>query len=235
MVHHLEGTVERIRYVSAETHWTVAVVRSDGAAWPSTVVGQLPGLTEGMPARFEGTWVDDPKWGRQLRADRFVEVVPTTAKGLTAYLASGFIVGVGPKMAERIVDTFGEDTLEVISGSPERLREVSGLGAKRCAAIVDAFKERQRTQQAMLFLFDLGLTSGLANRIYKRYGDQVVTLVRQNPFRLAEEVHGVGFHRADEVARAMGIAGDHPGRLRAGVMHVVTVARGDGHCFMVRS
>ncbi|MDP6943180.1 MAG: AAA family ATPase, partial [Myxococcota bacterium] len=234
MVDQLEGIVARIRYVHADSHWTVATVRSEGAAWTSTVVGELPGLAEGMEVRLEGDWVDDPRWGRQLRASRFVEVVPSSPQGIERYLAS-VIEGIGPKTAERIVASFGVETLTVISETPERLREVQGLGAKRCESIVASIQGRQRTQEAMLFLFGLGLTSGLANRIYKRYGQDVVALLRQNPYRLAEEVHGVGFHRADEVARGMGIAGDHPGRLRAGVMHILAAARGDGHCFMVRS
>jgi exodeoxyribonuclease V alpha subunit len=235
MVDQLEGTVARIRYVHANSHWTVATVRSEGAAWTSTVVGEMPGIAEGMKVRCDGDWVDDPKWGRQLRTRRFVEVLPTSVKGIEGYLASGFIEGIGPKTAERIVEAFGTDTLEVIAEAPERLKEVKGLGKKRSAAIVDALRGRNLTQESMLFLFDLGLTSGLANRIFRRYGDAVIALVRQNPYRLAEEVHGVGFHRSDEVARAMGISGDHPGRIRAGVVHVLTTARGDGHCFLVRS
>ena len=235
MVDQLEGTVARIRYVHADSHWTVATIRSEGAAWTSTVVGEMPGIDEGMRVRCEGTWVDDPRWGRQLRASRFMEIVPTSPKGIEAYLASGFIEGVGPKTAERIVAMFGTETLTIITETPDRLREVKGLGAKRCSAIATAVQGRHRTQEAMLFLYDLGLTSNLANRIYRRYGDEVVALVRQNPFRLAEEVHGVGFHRADDVARAMGIAGNHHGRLRAGVMHILSSARGEGHCFLLRS
>ncbi|MGB0588351.1 MAG: ATP-dependent RecD-like DNA helicase [Myxococcota bacterium] len=235
MVDQLEGTVARIRYVHADSHWTVATVRSEGAAWTSTVVGDMPGLAEGMKVRCEGDWVDDPKWGRQLRTKRFVEVLPTSVKGIEGYLASGFIEGIGPKTAERIVAAFGTDTLEVIAKAPERLKEIKGLGKKRSSAIVDAVHGRSRTQESMLFLFDLGMTSGLANRIFRRYGDNVISLVRQNPYRLAEEVHGVGFLRSDEVARAMGISGDHPGRIRAGVVHILTMARSDGHCFLVRS
>ena len=131
MVDQLEGTVARIRYVHADSHWTVATVRSEGAAWTSTVVGQMPGLAEGMRVRCDGEWVDDPRWGRQLRASRFVEVVPTTPKGIEGYLSSGFIEGVGPKTAERIVASFGTETLKVIETAPERLREVKGLGTKR--------------------------------------------------------------------------------------------------------
>ena len=235
MVDQLEGTVARIRYVHADSHWTIATVRSEGAAWTSTIVGDMPGLAEGMKVRCEGEWVDDPKWGRQLRTQRFIEVLPTSPKGIEAYLASGFIDGVGPKTAERIVEAFGTDTLEIISKTPERLKEVKGLGKKRSGAIQEALQGRSRTQESMLFLFDLGLTSGLANRIFKRYGDGVIALVRQNPYRLAEEVHGVGFHRSDEVARAMGIEGDHPGRIRAGIIHILASARSEGHCFLTRS
>ena len=230
----LEGTVDRIRFSNAENHWSVVDVVVDGSAWPSTVVGELPGLVLGMRVRAEGEWVDDPRWGRQFRAERCTELVPATARGIEAYLASGFIRGIGGAIAKRIVERFGADTIEVIKGEPSRLSEVKGLGAKRVAGIVDAFKQRHEAQEALIFLYDLGITSGLARKIYGRYGADTVALVRRNPYRLAEEVHGIGFHKADQVAAGLKIDRDHPARLRAATHHVLVEARGEGHCFMVR-
>lgn len=235
MVDELEGTVDRIRYVSDETNWTVATIKADGAAWPATVVGHLPGLAEGMRVRAEGSWVQDPRWGRQLRAERYVEIVPASKRGIRAYLSSGFIDGVGEGMAARIVAAFGEETFDVIRDAPERLREVKGLGAKRVTRIVEAFRERHAAQEALVYLYDLGITPGLANRIYKRYGDETIGVVKRNPYRLAEEMHGIGFLKADHVAREMDIGHDHPARVRAGAWHVASHARDAGHCFMLRS
>ena len=230
----LEGIVDRIRFVNEQNHWTVAEVRVDGRAWPDSLVGELPGLVEGMRVRADGEWVDDPRWGRQFRAERAVEIVPSTARGIEGYLASGFIKGIGPKIAARIVEAFGADTIDVIRGEPERLSSVPGLGRGRIAQIVTAFRERHAAQEALIFLHGLAIPAGLAKKIYQRYGADTVALVRRNPYRLTEEVHGIGFRKADQVAAGLDIQHDHPARLRAALHHVLSEARGDGHCFMVR-
>ena len=232
MVEQLEGTVARIRYTNPESHWTVASLEIEGAFAPITIVGALPALADGMKVRLDGAWVNDPRWGKQFKAERFVELIPATRDGITAYLSSGFIRGVGPKMAERIVDAFGEETLNVIMESPQRLSAVAGLGAKKVRAIEEAFRERRGAQEALVFLYGLGLTPGLASRIVKRYGDQSIALVRSNPYRLAEEVDGVGFLKADQVARGLEIAVEDPDRLRAGGVHILQAARSEGHCFL---
>lgn len=232
MPEQLEGTVERVRFYNEATHWTVATLRAGGR--PTAVVGLLPGLAEGMEVRLDGAWVEDSRYGRQFKAASYQEIIPATKEGLSAYLASGFIKGIGAKMARRIVEHFGEDTLDIISQDPERLREVSGLGAKRVETIIAAFKERRGAQEALIFLFGLGITAGLANKIYQRYGDDTMRLVRTNPYRLAEEVHGIGFHKADQVAAGLQIRRDHPARTRAGVYHLLLEARGEGHCFLPR-
>lgn len=232
MVEQLEGTVARIRFSNPESHWTVASLEVEGSFAPVTIVGTLPVLAEGMHIRLDGDWVDDPRWGKQFKAEAFVELIPATPEGMAAYLSSGFIRGVGPKMAERIVDCFGEETLRIISERPERLSAVPGLGAKKIRAIKDAFAERRGAQEALVFLYGLGLTPGLANRIFRRYGDQAIALVRSNPYRLAEEVDGVGFLKADQVARGLEISVNDPERLRAGGIHILQSARSDGHCFL---
>jgi len=230
----LDGVVDRIRFAQEGSPFKVASLKTPGAAMPVTIVGQLPGLVEGMQVRLTGDWVDDHRYGRQFRAQTYVELVPATTEGLSAYLSSGFIQGIGPKLAKRIVAAFGEDTLEVISKSPERLSEVDGLGKKRRATLVKALKERRGAQEALVFLYGLGITPGLANRIYQKYGDGTVSIVRQNPYRVAEEVHGVGFAKADQVARGLQIGHDAPERIRAGVHHILLTARGEGHCFLPR-
>ncbi len=231
----LDGLVDRIRFTSPDgTHFTVASLKTSTSAMPVTVVGQLPGFTEGMQVRLTGDWVEDHRYGRQFRAQTYVELVPSTPDGLKAYLSSGFIPGIGPKIAARIVAIFGAETLDVITGDPDRLSEVAGLGEKRRASVIKAIKERRGAQEALVFLYGLGITPGLANRIYQKYGDATVTVIRQNPYRAAEEVHGVGFAKADQVARGLQIEHSAPERIRAGVYHTLLAARGEGHCFLPR-
>lgn len=230
----LDGVVDRIRFSQEGTHFTVASLRTPKVSMPVTIVGQMPGLQEGMQVRLTGDWVDDHRYGRQFRTQTYVELVPATLDGLKSYMSSGFIPGIGPKIASRIVDAFGDQTLEIISKNPDRLSEVDGLGTKRRDTIVKALQERRGAQEALVFLYGLGITPGLANRIYQRYGDSTVSVIRSNPYRAAEEVHGVGFSKADQVARGLDIQHDAPERIRAGVYHVLLTARGEGHCYLPR-
>jgi len=226
----LEGTVEHVRFQNPESFWTIAVVRPAGHSQdPFTIVGALPGLAQGMVVRVDGRWEESSKFGRQFKAERYTEIIPATAAGLKAYLASAGIKGIADKTAARIVETFGSDTMDVIMNSPERLTEVPKLGDTRAKAIVQAFTERRGAQDALVFLLGLGIGRGYAMRILKRYGDDTVRIVRQNPYKLAQDVHGIGFVKADQVAHGMAIADDHPERLKAGLLHVLREARGEGH------
>lgn len=231
----LVGTVDRLRFSNPDTFWTVASVRADDYAQPVTAVGTLPGLVEGMRVRLHGAWQDDRKWGRQFRAERYMELVPATAEGLEGYLASGFIGGIGPALAGRIVEHLGPQALDIIAQDPARLREIPGLGPKRIQTITTTMRQRRGAQEALVFLMGLRIPPGLANRIYKTYRDSTVAVVRSNPYRLAEEVRGVGFLKADQVARGLQIGPDHPARIRAGVYHTLLEARGEGHCFLPRT
>ncbi len=228
----IEGKVQRIRYSDGDTFWTIATVGVVGGE--VTIVGTMPGLQAGMNVRCDGRVDNHAKYGKQFRVERWVELVPATKKGLTSYLASGFVAGIGPSFAKRIVEHFGTETLAIIRDTPERLAEVPGIGKKRSVKIVSALQERRGPQEALIFLMGLGMTRGMAMRIYRRYGDDSVSLVRREPFKLAEDVHGIGFHRADQVARGLNIAHDALGRLRAGVYHCLRVARDDGHSFLWR-
>jgi exodeoxyribonuclease V alpha subunit len=225
----LDGTVGRIRFHSAESFWTIAALATARQFQPLTIVGTMPGLAEGMRVSLTGRWEENPRFGRQFKVERWHEIVPATRAGLEGYLASGFIPGVGPKLAARIVERFGADALDVVMAHPERLAEVPGLGPKRAKDVVAAVRERRGAQDAMVFLLGLGIPRGLAVRIYKRYGDEAGRLVRENPYRLVIDVHGIGFVKADQVARGLQIAADHPERLAAGVVHVIREARSSGH------
>lgn len=223
----VEGVVQAIRFMNPENFWTVAAVRTPEG--DVTLVGALPGLAEGMTVRAEGRWEDNPKFGRRFKTDRYTEIVPATKEGLARYLSSGFVPGIGEKLAQRLVDAFGAETIEVILNDPLRLAEVKGLGKQRASALQDAFKERRGAQDALVFLMGLEIPRGLALRILKRYGDETVAAVRHNPYKLAQEVHGIGFIKADQVARGLKIPLDHPERIAAGLVHALREARDEGH------
>lgn len=229
----LEGLVHTIRFSNPETFWTVASLRTPKGE--VALIGTLPGIAEGMNVRVEGRWEESPRFGRQYKAERYTEIVPATLEGLERYLASGFIAGIGEKLAQRIVERFGVETIPIILNEPEKLEAVSGLGKKRAQALADAFRERRGPQDALVFLLGLGIPKGLALRILKRYGDDTVAAVRKNPFKLAQEVHGIGFIKADQVARGLDIQKDHPERIRAGLVHILREARDEGHVRLPRT
>lgn len=234
MVEEISGQVSAIRFRSEESHFVVASLRMDGRLDPVPLVGVLPGLAQGMRVKCTGDWDKNAKFGRQFRAISFLEIVPVTAEGIEAYLASGFIPGIGAKMAARVVAAFGTESLAVIAQEPKRLAEIKGLGKQRCQDIAEAFRERRAAQEAFVFLYGLGLTPNMAQRVYQRYGDDAIRVIKGNPYRLSEDVHNVGFHRADKVARSMGIDHTHPLRMAAGLIHTLTLSTRDGHCFLPR-
>jgi len=235
MQEQMEGQVLNIRFSSEETHFVVATLRRDGHLQPTVLVGVLPGIAKGMRVRCNGQWDHNPKFGRQFRAESYMEIVPATPEGIEAYLASGFIPGIGEKMAERIVARFGDEALKVIADDPKQLATIPGLGKKRCEQIAVAFKERRAAQEVMVFLYGLGLTPVMAQKIYRRYADDAIRLIKENPYRLAEDIHSIGFGRADRVARSMGIDHTHPLRMVAGCIHALKEASSDGHCFLPRT
>jgi exodeoxyribonuclease V alpha subunit len=178
--------------------------------------------------------VHHPKFGQQLQVDTFVHVIPSTLAGIRGLLASGRIRGIGPKMAERIVDRFKLATLEVIEQDPDRLLEVSGIGPKTLKRIKESWVKHRGIQQIMVFLTGHGVTPGIAVKVYNRYGASGLEVVRSNPYRLAEEVFGVGFRTADTIGQKLGIAEDAPERLEAGLLFVLEEATGNGHVFLPR-
>jgi exodeoxyribonuclease V alpha subunit len=228
----LEAILERITYHNDENGYTVARVTPRGKNYLVTIVGKLLGLQVGESLELEGRWVDHPEHGRQFEVERYRSVLPATVEGIRRYLGSGLIKGVGPVTAKRIAETFGAYTLEVIDNQPLRLREVPGLGPKRVERIIRAWEEQQQIKAIMLFLQELQITPGLAVRIYKQYGEQSLSIVRTTPYRLADEVYGIGFLTADRIAQAQGIPHDAPQRLGAGLRYTLSQASEDGHCYL---
>lgn len=236
----LEGTVDHVVYSNDETHYAVAHVRPiQGKDLPLfldtvTVVGTIPAVAPGQDLRLEGDWVTDPRYGRQFKVRSFELRVPATVEGIEAYLASGLIKGVGPVMARRMVETFGEQTLAVIATEPERLLEVDGIGEARVREIRSSFEAHASVQAVMVTLHSVGISSAYASRIVRTYGDRAVEIVRHDPYRLADDVIGIGFKIADAIASRVGIDRHSPRRAEAGIVYVLSRMTEDGHLFCER-
>jgi exodeoxyribonuclease V alpha subunit len=225
----LDGTVERFVYRDENSHFTVARFTVDGEAIAATVVGELVNVTPGVPLRLHGQWITDRKWGRQFRVNTYQLKTPETLVGIERVIGSGIIPGIGPELARRMVEKFGMDTLEVIAHQPERLTEVSGIGAARAATIAEVWAAQRHVQDVMVFLRGHGVAPGFAARIVKRYGKDAINVVRENPYRLAREVWGIGFRTADSIAQKLGIPRDADSRVEAGLLHTLDDNLEDGH------
>jgi exodeoxyribonuclease V alpha subunit len=229
----LDVVLERITYANEETGYTIARVATDRSGNDLlTVVGALLGVQPGESLRLVGRWGSHPKYGRQFEVHSFTTVLPATVQGIERYLGSGLIKGIGPKMAGRIVGHFGAETLRVIEQEPGRLVEVAGLGPKRTAMIGAAWEEQKAIKEVMVFLQGVGVSTSLAVRIYKKYGDASISVVRNEPYRLAADVWGIGFKTADTIAQAVGIPHDSPQRVRAGIQYTLSQAADGGHCYL---
>ncbi len=240
----LSGSIERVTYYNPENGYSVLRLRPDqrvAAANTSrdtgvvTVTGNLPELSAGETVRLQGKWVNHPKHGLQFEVERCEQTLPATAAGIRRYLGSGLVKGIGPRLAERIVDHFGSQTLEVIEHHPERLREVPDIGPRRSGLIAAAWQEQKQVKEIMLFLHSHGVSTNLAIKIYKQYGDQAMEIVQSDPYRLAQDIYGVGFKTADRIAQALGLPADHPTRLEAGIVYVIQQAANDGHVYLPKS
>ena len=228
----LEAVLERITYANQDTGYTVARVATNRSSDLLTVVGPLLGAQPGESLRLQGRWTSHPQYGRQFQVETYTTVLPATIQGIRRYLGSGLIKGIGPKMAERIVDHFGQATLEVIEQAPGRLVEVPGLGPKRTAMITAAWEEQQAIKEMMVFLQGVGVSTSLGVRIYKTYRDDAIEVVRREPYRLAADVWGIGFKTADTIAQRLGIPHDSPQRVKAGLQFALSQAAEDGHCYL---
>jgi exodeoxyribonuclease V alpha subunit len=227
----LQGTIGRITYQHPETHYTVARIEIDGAS-AVTVVGVLFPVSEGEEIKVTGIWKNHPRYGLQFQVEHWEKIDPATIEGIEKYLGSGLIKGIGPNYAKRLVSAFGLDTLRVLSEEPLRILEVDGIGEVRARRIMQAWQEQRGMQDVMVFLQGHGVGASMALRIYRVFGPETVARVRENPYALAQEVHGIGFLLADRIANRIGINGDFPLRVYAGVLHVLREFAEQGHCFV---
>ena len=230
----LQGTIEKVVYSGGDGAFTVARLKLDQRHELLTVVGSLVGVPAGAVLRVSGRFETTTRFGEQFRVSRYTEVAPQTVEGLRRYLGSGLIKGIGPEFAGRIVDRFGIETLEILDRDPARISEVPGIGPTRARAIRSAWNAQREVRKVMVFLQGYGVSPAFAARIYKRYGAAAIARVRENPYRLAFDVWGIGFLSADKLAAALGIAPDAPARAEAGVRHVLEEEAGNGHVFVAR-
>jgi exodeoxyribonuclease V alpha subunit len=234
----LTGEIERITYESEATGFRVlrlgSLEGSAAARGTVTVVGMLPPVGSGTRVRITGDFRLDPKHGEQFRADTLVTLAPETLVGLERYLGSGLIPGIGPAFAKRIVSAFGMDSLTMLDNEPERLRLIPGIGERRVEEVKKAWASQRAISNVMMLLQTHGASPALAARIYKHYGDSAARVVQESPYRLAMEVRGIGFKTADRIAKSLGIAGDHPERVQAGVLHELNGLADQGHVLFPR-
>ena len=230
-VSELEGQIERITYTNEETGYTVARIRATGYSEPITAVGKLIAPSPGELLKMEGAWMDHPKFGRQFKVTRYRTVVPSSIEGIRRYLGSGLIKGIGPVMASRIVEEFGEKTLEVIDNRIEELEKVGGIGPERVAMIRRAWEEQKDIREVMIFLQGHGVSSAFATKIFKRYGHKAVSILKRNPYALATDIFGIGFQTADRIAEKLGFEKSAPVRAEAGILYVLAQLSDDGHVY----
>ena len=227
-----EGVVEKISYRNDENGFTVAQVKLESGE-RLAAVGAMPMLLAGERAAFEGELVEHREYGRQIRVSWVESIRPESLDGIEKYLASGMIRGVGPATARLIVESFGPRTLDVLESEPQRLTEVPGIGEKRAAMIAASFLEHNQMRGAMMFLQKYGLTPAMAARVYRAYGERTESVARENPYRLADEVEGVGFKTADRMALAMGFSLSSEFRLQSGLRYALNeAANASGHMYL---
>ena len=228
----LRCVVERITFQS--DGYSVLKCSAKGYSDLVTVVGMMPDAHVGSVLTLGGWWKIDSKYGRQFQVVTFEETLPATVYGIEKYLGSGLIKGIGPKYAKLIVNTFGADTLEVIETEPERLLEVPGIGEKRVERIRQGWTDQKEIKNIMLFLQGHDVSTAHATRIYKHYGAESIDVVRENPYRLADDIWGIGFKTADTIASKLGFEKTAYARLRGGLMYTLNRLAEDGHCYALR-
>ena len=231
---HLRCVVERITYQNAENGYSVIKCRAKGFSDLVAVVGSMPDVHVGSVLELGGSWRVDAKYGRQFSMETFEETLPATVFGIEKYLGSGLIKGIGPKYAKKIVQEFGKDTLEVIETDPDRLNSIPGIGRVRVEKIRQSWQEQKEIKNIMLFLQSHDVSTSHATKIYKQYGNDSIGIVQENPYRLADDIWGIGFRTADTIAEKMGFGHERYARLRSGILYTLNHLSDDGHCYATR-
>lgn len=229
----LRCVVERIIFQNEENGYTVVKCKAKGYHELVTVVGLMPSMAVGSVLSLQGSWKNDGKYGPQFTVHSFEEILPVTTYGIEKYLGSGLIKGIGPIFAKKIVNTFGIETLEIIESDADRLFEIHGLGKTRVERVKKSWQEQKEIKNIMLFLQSYGVSTNHATKIFKTYGTDSINVVKENPYRLADNIWGIGFKTADTIAEKLGVAKDAAIRLRSGLLYSLNKLSEDGHCYAV--
>lgn len=228
----LSGIVERITYSNEETGYSIIKIRSKGYRELVTLVGNISSINIGAIIEAKGRWRINPKYGRQFEVNEWVEKLPANIYGIEKYLGSGLIKGIGPVYAKKIVNQFKENTIKVIDGEPDRLLEINGIGKKRVELIKKAWIEQKEIKNIMMFLQSNGVSTALGYKIYKAYKDESIKIIKENPYKLVDDIHGIGFKTADTLAEKLGINKESYKRCRAGIFYVLSKLAEEGHCYL---
>ena len=226
----LNGIVESIVFKSSDTGYTVIKFRENNII--HTAVGVLPHVKEGQNLKITGSWVNHSQFGKQFKVEECEEILPTSKDGIEKYLSSGIIQGIGPVTAKKIVNKFGEDTLNILDNNIERLKEIEGIGKKKLETIIESYREQRELKNITIFLQTHGLSVNQCLKIYKKYGASSVDTVKNNPYILCDEISGIGFKISDKIARSLGIEIDSPFRIQSGIRYVINEFCANGHTFM---
>ena len=226
----LNGIVESIVFKSSDTGYTVIKFRENNII--HTAVGVLPHVKEGQNLKITGSWVNHSQFGKQFKVEECEEILPTSKDGIEKYLSSGIIQGIGPVTAKKIVNKFGEDTLNILDNNIERLKEIEGIGKKKLETIIESYREQRELKNITIFLQTHGLSVNQCLKIYKKYGAGSVDTVKNNPYILCDEISGIGFKTSDKIARSLGIEIDSPFRIQSGIRYVINEFCANGHTFM---
>ena len=227
-----KGFIDRLTYHNPENGYTIARLVVEGQRERIAIVGTLASIQEGESVEVEGVWTNHPKYGKQFKVEHYKAVYPSTLEGIQKYLGSGLIKGIGPRSAKRIVEHFGEETLDIIDADPQRLAEVPKLGKKKVELITAAWDEQRQIKDVMVFLQSHGITTGYAVKIFKTYGQEAIQKVRSDPYRLERDVDGIGFRIADRIAQRLGLGRDAPERVQAGIRYLLSEAADEGHVYL---
>ena len=228
----IRGQIERVVYVNEQNGYSVFKVKADGRRDLVTAVGNVISVTPGEVVELVGEWVNHPKFGEQFKVIDCKTVMPATIEGIRRYLGSGLIKGIGPVMAKRIVEKFKLETLDIIEDNIKALYQVEGIGPKRVEMIKKAWEDQKEIREVMMFLQSHGVSTTYATKIYKHYGNDAIRVLRDNPYRLAMDIYGIGFLTADKIAQKLGFPTDSPKRIAAGILYVLNQAADSGHVFL---
>ena len=226
----VSGTVEDIVFQNTDNGYVVARINNNET--PVTIVGCIPYINEGQNLKITGKWVVHPQFGQQLKVETCEEILPSTTVGIERYLSSGIISGIGPVTAKKIVEKFGEKTLEIMDNDITKLSEIEGIGNKKIALIYESYAKQREVKNIMVYLETYGVTPGQCVKIYKKYGANSIKTVKENPYILTEDISGIGFKTADKIARSLGVEVNSPYRIQSGIKYVINKFCGLGNTYM---